>query len=69
MKIETDEFDEAMATEGKKIHLNVPTAYENCNNCQWNLTTEKHDKKRDMMCRDCSLAYTSNWTKKEYHGN
>mgnify|MGYP000329995919 CR=1 FL=1 len=64
-----DDFDEAMKIEGKEIKHNTPYVKESCNTCQWNLTTEGHNKQRDMMCRNCSLAYTSNWTKKEYHGN
>lgn len=64
---DNDDFTRAMEVEGKEIKHNTPFM-EGCNTCQWNLTEEGHNKQRDMMCRNCSLAYTSNWTKKEYYG-
>ncbi len=62
--VAVDEFDEAMNTQDKAVLYNGKFV-ENCNSCQWNLTTEGHNKQKDMMCRNCSLAYTSNWTKKD----
>ena len=63
---EEDYFDEAMDTSNKNVSHNGSSFKQSCETCQWHI--QGKDKSKDMMCRNCSLAYTSNWTKKEYHG-